>query len=155
VNWIGATELAKPSIVRLFVQIEHVRIETAKSFADVKAALEDLVPPLDPAIPEALRQGDIERANEALQRGPELAIFSVRDHGGLLRIAGLARKALQYEIGNPLTASRMTRHVLPAAHCSANSMTSGSQQSGGNWMRSLKACWSRRPAKEESSDYEN
>ena len=107
--------MAKPSTVRLQVQVEHVRIEAAKPFVEIKAALEDLVPPLDPAVPEALRQGDIRRAKEALQRGPELAIFSIRDHGGLLRIAGLARKAVQYEIGNPLTAARMTRHQLPAS----------------------------------------
>ena len=107
--------MADTSIVRLSVQVEHVRIEAAKPFADVKAALEETVPPLDPAIPEALRQGDIGRAREALERGPELAIFSARDHGGLLRIAGLVRKAVQYEIGNPLTASRMTRHQLPAS----------------------------------------
>jgi uncharacterized protein (DUF302 family) len=106
---------AKPSTVRLQVQVEHVRIEAAKPFVEIKAALEDLVPPLDPAVPEALRQGDIRRAKEALQRGPELAIFSIRDHGGLLRIAGRARKAVQYEIGNPLTAARMTRHRLPAS----------------------------------------
>jgi hypothetical protein len=85
------------------IQIEHVRIEAAKLFEAVKAALEELVPPLDPAILEALRQGDIERAKEARQRGPELAIFSARENGGLLRIADLARKAVQYEIGNPLT----------------------------------------------------
>jgi Domain of unknown function DUF302 len=96
-------------------KVDHVRIEAAKPFAEVKAALEALVPALDPAIGEALRRGDIVRANEALQRGPELAIFSARDHGGLLRTAGLARKAVQYEIGNPLTASRMTRHRLSAA----------------------------------------
>ena len=97
------------------IQVEHVRIEAAKPFEAVKAALEALVPPLDPAIPEALRRGDIVRANEALQRGPELAIFSARDHGGLLRTAGLARMAVQYEIGNPLTASRMTQHRMAAA----------------------------------------
>ena len=97
------------------IQVEHVRIEAAKPFEAVKAALEALVPPLDPAIPEALRRGDIVRANEALQRGPELAIFSARDHGGLLRTAGPARKAVQYEIGNPLTASRMTQHRMAAA----------------------------------------
>ena len=33
----------------------------------------------------------------------------------MLRIAGLARKAVQYEIGNPLTAARMTQYRLPAA----------------------------------------
>ena len=107
--------MAKPSTVRLQIQVEHVRIEVAKPFEAVKSALEVLVPPLDAAIPEALRQGDIVRANEALQRGPELAIFSARDHGRLLRTAGLSRKAVQYEIGNPLTATEMTRHHLPAA----------------------------------------
>jgi uncharacterized protein (DUF302 family) len=73
------------------------------------------VPWLDPIISQALGQGDIAPAKEALQRGPELAIFSARDHGALLRIAGLARKAVQYEIGNPLTATRMTRHRMAAA----------------------------------------
>ena len=106
--------MAKPSTVRLQVQVEHVRIEAAKPFADVKAALEALVPQLDPTIPEALRQGDIGRAKEALQRGPELAIFNSRDHGALLQIAGQRRNAVQYDIGNPLTATRMTQHELPA-----------------------------------------
>ena len=104
-----------PVITQRRIQVEHVRIEAVKPFEAVKAALEALVPPLDPAIPEALRRGDIVRANEALQRGPELAIFSARDHGGLLRTAGPARKAVQYEIGNPLTASRMTQHRMEAA----------------------------------------
>jgi len=107
--------MPEPVITQQTIQVEHVRIEAAKPFAEVKAALEESVPPLDSAIPEALRQGDIERAKDALRRGPELAVFSARDHGGLLRIAGLARKAVQYEIGNPLTATRMTQHRLPAA----------------------------------------
>jgi len=107
--------MADPVITKQTVRVEHIKIESTKLFAEVKAALEELVAPLDPAIPEALRQGDIGLAKEALQRGPELAIFSARDHGGLLRIAGLARKAVQYEIGNPLTASSMTQHRLPAA----------------------------------------
>jgi hypothetical protein len=33
----------------------------------------------------------------------------------LLQISGKRRKALQYDIGNPLTASKMTRHQPPAA----------------------------------------
>jgi uncharacterized protein (DUF302 family) len=32
-----------------------------------------------------------------------------------LQIAGRRRNALQYDIGNPLTASKMTRHHLAAA----------------------------------------
>ena len=104
-----------PVITQRTAHVEHIKIESSKLFSEVKAALDELVPPLDPTIPEALRQGDIARANEALQRGPELAIFGARDHGGLLRVAGLARKAVQYDIGNPLTATRMTQHQLPAS----------------------------------------
>ena len=107
--------MTHPSTVCRPIQVEYVAIEATKPFEAVKAALESLVPPLDAAIPEALRRGDIVRANQALQRGPELAIFSARDHGGLLRTAGLARHAVQYEIGNPLTATRMTRHRIAAA----------------------------------------
>lgn len=107
--------MTHPSTVRRLIQVEHVAIEATKPYEAVKAALEALVPALDPAVPEALRRGDIVRANEALYRGPELAIFSARDHGGLLRTAGLVRKTVQYEIGNPLTATEMTRHQLPAA----------------------------------------
>ena len=107
--------MTHPSTVCRPIQVEHVAIEATKPFEAVKAALESLVPPLDAAIPEALRRGDIVRANQALQRGPELAIFSARDHGGLLRTAGLARRAVQYEIGNPLTATKMTRHRIAAA----------------------------------------
>jgi uncharacterized protein (DUF302 family) len=33
----------------------------------------------------------------------------------LLQIVGSRHNALQYDIGNPLTASKMTRHQLPAA----------------------------------------
>jgi uncharacterized protein (DUF302 family) len=45
----------------------------------------------------------------------KLSIFGERDHGVLLQIAGGTRNAIQYDIGNPLTASKMTRHQLPAA----------------------------------------
>lgn len=33
----------------------------------------------------------------------------------MLRVTGHARKAVQYDIGNPLTATRMTQHELPAS----------------------------------------
>jgi uncharacterized protein (DUF302 family) len=95
--------------------VEHVRIESAKSFADVRAALEKDVPKLDPSVVEALVDGDVERVGREKEQGPELSIFQVRDHGALLKIAGKVRNALQYDIGNPITASLMTRHRLSAA----------------------------------------
>ena len=97
------------------IAVEHLRIESTKSFADVRAALERRVPHLDPSIGKALNDGDLERASREKKAGPELWIFQVRDHGALLKVAGNARNALQYDIGNPVTASLMTRHQLAAA----------------------------------------
>jgi hypothetical protein len=97
------------------IAVEHIRIESAKSFADVRAALEGSVPQLDPSLLKALADGDVERADREKEQGPELLIFQIRDHGALLKIAGEARNALQYDIGNPVTATLMTRHRLSAA----------------------------------------
>lgn len=48
------------------------------------------------------------------ETGAKLSIFLCRDHGSLLQIAGRPANAVQYEIGNPLTATKMTRHRLAA-----------------------------------------
>ena len=102
------------TVTRQVLQVEHVKIDSTKTFAEVAAALESALPQLDPAISAALTDGDERRAKE-LERGSELFIFLKRDHGALLQITGRPRKAMQYEIGNPLTATRMTRHEMPAA----------------------------------------
>ena len=96
------------------IQVEHVIIRSTKSFAEVRAALEHSLPKLNSEIASSIGSGDPKELQENLEAGPELAIFLFRDHGSLLRITGHARKAVQYEIGNPLTASRMTRHQLAA-----------------------------------------
>jgi uncharacterized protein (DUF302 family) len=106
--------VADSTITRRVLQIEHVKIDSTKTFAEVGAALESAIPQLDPAIVAALNDGDEQRAKE-LERGSELFIFLKRDHGALLQITGRPRKAMQYDIGNPLTATRMTRHEMPAA----------------------------------------
>src|ERR1700692_3725832 len=105
----------KPTMIKQTIVVEHVRIEFAKSFAHVRAALERSVPSLDPGLVKALDGGDVARANRFKEQGPELSIFLIRDHGAVLKIAGKARNALQYDTGNPVTASLMTRHQLAAA----------------------------------------
>ena len=104
-----------PVMIQRTIPVEHVRIESAKPFAEVKAALERSVPQLDTMIFTLLQRGESDRARQQLERGPELSIFNSRDHGGLLQITGWPRKAVQYDIGNPLTATRMTQHQLPAS----------------------------------------
>jgi uncharacterized protein (DUF302 family) len=103
------------SVTSQTIAVEHIRISSGRSFAEVRRKLEGTVPKLDTGIAEALRSGDQRRAKDYEDSGPRLSIFGERDHGALLQIAGSRRNAMQYEIGNPLTASKMTRHQLPAA----------------------------------------
>jgi|SRR5712664_2146413 len=97
------------------IAVEHIKISSGRPFAEVRRKLEGTVPTLDTGIAEALRSGDQKRAKDYGDNGPRLSIFGQRDHGALLQIAGSRRNAVQYDIGNPLTASKMTRHQLPAA----------------------------------------
>ena len=97
------------------IVVEHIKIATDRPFAEVRRKLKDTLPKLDESIAEALSRGDQKRATDYDESGPKLSIFEERDHGALLRIWGSGRSALQYEIDNPLTASKMTRYQLPAA----------------------------------------
>jgi hypothetical protein len=101
---------------RKVLEVIHVVLETSTPFETVRSALEAIVPPIDPEIPVLLQDGLTDRLRQRLEAAPELSIFLARDHGMLLGIYGNTRKAVQYEIGNPLTASSMTRHQLAAAN---------------------------------------
>ncbi|WP_284314490.1 DUF302 domain-containing protein, partial [Labrys miyagiensis] len=79
-----------------------------------RETLEALVPRLDDGFLTLFRFGLIDRARQELEAAAILSIFGSRDHGALLAIAGLKRRAVQYDIGNPLTASLMTRHNISA-----------------------------------------
>jgi uncharacterized protein (DUF302 family) len=103
------------SVTSQTIVVEHIRISSGRSFAEVRRKLEGTVPKLDTGFAEALQNGDQRRVKEYEDDGPRLSIFEDRDHGALLQFWGSRRNALQYEIGNPLTASKMTRHQLPAA----------------------------------------
>src|SRR5215472_5660451 len=106
--------MTKTSITSQTIAVEHIRISSERPFAEVRRNLEGAVPKLDAGIADVLRGGDQKHAREHEENGPKLSIFGERDHGALL-FAGSRRNALQYDIGNPLTASKMTRHQLPAA----------------------------------------
>jgi len=107
--------MSNASITSQTIAVEHIRIASQHPFAEVRRKLEASLPRLDVTIADALRSGDQARAREYEESGPTLSIFLERDHGALLQIAGRRRQAIQYEIGNPFTASKMTRHQLAAA----------------------------------------
>jgi hypothetical protein len=107
--------MTEPSRATRPVTVAHVRIETSKQFSEVRTSLEALVPQLNTAFRATLQRGVDTRARSELEALPELSIFLTRNHGELLRVAGQSRNALQYEIGNPLTALSLTRYQLGAA----------------------------------------
>ena len=60
------------------IAVEHVRIESGKAFADVRAALERIVPHLDPSLVKALNEGDPARVARARGLRVRPAIDNVR-----------------------------------------------------------------------------
>jgi uncharacterized protein (DUF302 family) len=107
--------MTQATLTSNLLTVEHIRISSDHSFAEVRRRLEATLPKLDVGIAEVLRSGDRERAKDYETNGSKLSIFEERDHGSLLQIWSGKRNAVQYEIGNPLTASKMTRHQLSAA----------------------------------------
>jgi hypothetical protein len=61
-------------MMKQIIVVEHIRIESTKSFADVRAALERSVPQLDSGLVKALADGDVERTDREKGEGPELSI---------------------------------------------------------------------------------
>lgn len=94
--------------------IQHRTMRCTRPFEVVHQALVDSIPALRPEVSEILVRGQKEEVAIARRDWPKLWLFLMRDHGALTAADGLAAKAMQYEIGNPLTAERMTRHVLAA-----------------------------------------
>jgi uncharacterized protein (DUF302 family) len=98
--------------------IEHDSVKTAKPFDEVAAAFEARMGKFDPTAYEQLRNGaypEAVRARIEGMVGPSgFMLFRTSDHGALLRLAGQNKKAVQYLLGNPLFAVRMTQHDIRA-----------------------------------------
>ena len=98
--------------------VEHVRLVSDKPFEEVARAFERQLGRFDPEVYKALAAGgDAEAARARIEAmaGPSgFMLFGTNDHGSLLRLAGQKRKAVQYVVGNPLFALRMTQHDVRA-----------------------------------------
>jgi len=107
--------MARVAVTSRSITVDHIRITCRRSFDEVRAALTTDLPELNVRIIPLLSSGDQIAIDEYDRSGPKLFVFLERDHGVLLEIAGGRKNAVQYEIGNPITASKMTRHHLGAA----------------------------------------
>jgi uncharacterized protein (DUF302 family) len=98
--------------------VDHVRLESDKSFEEVAEAFERQLGRFDPDVRKAATEsGDTEAAKAKIgaMAGPSgFMLFGTTDHGALLRLAGQKRKAVQYVVGNPLFALQMTQHDIRA-----------------------------------------
>ena len=99
--------------------VDHVRLETNKPFEEVVHAFERQLGRFDPEVSRSLATGESAegaRAKIEAMAGPSgFMLFGTTDHGALLRLAGQKRKAIQYVVGNPLFALRMTQHDIRAS----------------------------------------
>jgi hypothetical protein len=105
--------MTTPQEVRM-LHVEHRILKCSRPFEQVHASLIMTVPALEPELAAMLARGEKDKVEAARQHLSKLWIFSIRDHGSLTAADGLNSKAMQYEIGNPLTAERMTRYELAA-----------------------------------------
>jgi Domain of unknown function DUF302 len=96
------------------VEVVHVTIACGRPFEAVRDALIKDVPALDPRLAKLLIGGNAADIEKRRAAEPKLWLFETRDHGALVAAEGHAKKAIQFEIGNPLTAERMTRRRLAA-----------------------------------------
>jgi uncharacterized protein (DUF302 family) len=99
--------------------VDHIRVVTSKPFDKVKTDFERQIGRIDPEIYKSLQAGDdgeaIRRRIEAMAGPSGFMLFATHDHGALLTLVGLKRKAIQYILGNPLFAIEMTRHAIGAS----------------------------------------
>ena len=108
---------AVPSVSQ--IKMDHVKVTSAKPYADVTAAFLAPVGKYDAAVAkDALASGDTAAARSKLEKmaGPSgFMIFAAHDHGAVLTLVGQKRKAVQYILGNALFAVEMTRHDVRAS----------------------------------------
>jgi hypothetical protein len=95
----------------------HLSVDVSSDYVQFTTKLESILGRLDFGIlsqvmenPEFVKNAIINQMQGAF----ELILFNQYDHGSLLNIWGKPRKAKQYLIGNPYTASTMTRFDIRA-----------------------------------------
>ncbi|KAH8889092.1 hypothetical protein GQ53DRAFT_748548 [Thozetella sp. PMI_491] len=96
--------------------VEHATIPCNRTFDAARTSLETSLPPINTTYSTLIQAGDVAGALAALEALPPLNSFIIppRDFGSLLQVKNITGKlAVQYEIGNPLTATNMSQYYLP------------------------------------------
>src|SRR3974377_1641923 len=112
---IAASSSHSMNFTSKHIGVEHVTVVSSLPFAEARRKLEEGLPKLNLKIVEHLSGGNLHEVERYEESGPKLSIFLERDHGALLKIVGHPRNAIQYEIGSPVTASKVTRYRVARA----------------------------------------
>ena len=99
------------------INVSHQRVALKGSYENFIQNIEIVLNRLSPDWPSGLLgdPGSVKQYLNKVAGDTGLMIFGQQEHCKLLNIYGKPRKAIQYLIGNPLTAAEMTRHDIRAA----------------------------------------
>jgi uncharacterized protein (DUF302 family) len=117
-------------------QVEHIRISTERSFAEVVRRLEAAtgVFEMDTVRRLAIAGAAPDVINEAIDRmagKSGFMRFAAWDHGAILRQMGHTADAVRFAIGHPLIAARMTRHRISSGLYAPLSVLVAGEEAGG------------------------
>jgi uncharacterized protein (DUF302 family) len=95
--------------------VNHLRIETTRAYDDVTKSFVGQLGSLDQAALHELfaSRPDPEQLRARLEEmggSSGLTLFATIDHGAVSAVLGGPRRVVEYMIGNPLIAQRMTQH---------------------------------------------
>ncbi len=98
------------------IEVQHVSVEINADFERFTGGLERSLGRFDEALLKELEAnpGLVEERIKAAAGEDGLMLFNIQDHGKLLNLFGMPKKARQYVLGNPLIAAMMTRHDIRA-----------------------------------------
>ncbi|MEX3969622.1 DUF302 domain-containing protein [Paraburkholderia caribensis] len=100
------------------ISVEHVTIETQRSFEDVVKAFESQVGSLEVqgwhGVEEATDRNSFEKSLTNFLGPSGFTRFLTVDHGRWMALFGKPCKFMMYTIGNPLIAFTMTKHEIEA-----------------------------------------
>ena len=98
------------------IEVQHVSVEMNVDFERFTVGLERSLGRFDEALLKELETnpGLVEERIKAAAGEDGLMLFNIQDHGKLLNLFGMTKKATQYVLGNPLIAAMMTRHDIRA-----------------------------------------
>ena len=98
------------------IKVLHVSLEVRAAFDRFTWNFERSLGRFDPSLVVGLETAPAEARKRLEGAAGEdgLMLFDIQDHGKLLSILGVQRKAKQYVLGNPLIAITMTRHDIRA-----------------------------------------